>query len=307
MNKIPLKQALLGILTSVLMVFGTITLGWLFYHYVKEHYAHDDTYRIAAIVQSTPDKESLKTVYLAELLGLSVDHPTNLYRFRSKEARRKLLANPLIKEARVKKVRPGTIYIDYVLRKPIAFLSDFANTAIDIEGMPFPFKPFFTPKKLPEIYLGISGSYDESPISGGQWGRKIAGPRIDLALELYQHLNALYCSDTVQLRRIDVSKAYAASYGQRQIVVILEKHQLKDLKTGPVLCRSRHILRLNTKNYIQGLADYSMLQPRLLETCAQTGETDISSIIFDLRLPQLAFYTKTKHDSEISQKVRSEK
>jgi hypothetical protein len=298
-KKIPLKKALMWLFLCSLTVNGTALAGLLFYRYVKGQYAQDDTYRIVAIVQTTPEKESLKSVYLAEILGLSIDHPTNLYRFNSKEARQRLLKHPLFEKARIKKIRPATIQIDYTLRKPIAYLLDNTNTAIDSEGFPFPLKPFFTPKKLPEIYLGTTESTEESPINSMQWGKQLKGPRVELAMNLFQLISSQYCSDSQYLKRIDVSKAHAPSYGQRQVIVILEKQLVKELKGQSILVRVQHILRLDTKNYIQGLENYVKLKPHLEGlpidiTDSTLTNIDLPPIIIDLRLPHLAYFTKSK-------------
>lgn len=282
-----------------LTVNGTALTGLLFYHYVKGQYAQDDTYRIVALVQTTPEKESLKSVYLAEILGLSIDHPTNLYRFNSKEAKHKLLSHPLFEKARIKKIRPATIQIDYTLRKPIAYLLDSTNTVIDSEGFPFPFKPFFTPKKLPEVYLGTADSTEESPINSMQWGRQLKGPRVELAMDLFKLVTSQYCSDSLCLKRIDVSKAHAASYGQRQVIVILEKQLVKEVKGQSIIVRVQHILRLDTKNYLQGLENYVKLKPHLDSlpidlTDVTLTNIELLPIIIDLRLPHLAFFTKSK-------------
>lgn len=293
--KLPLNEALFWILLSTLFVSGTAGLGLLYFQYIKEMHAQDDTYRIVAIVQTTPEPEALKTIYLAELLELSVDQPTNLYRFNTKEARRRLLASPLIKEAFVKKIRPGTVYVDYVVRKPIAFLTDYTNTVMDAEGVLFPYKPFFTPKKLPEVYLGIQQPIDQAPLN--PWGRPVQGKQMELALSLLQHLNANYCSETISVRRIDVSKAYAPSCGQRQIVVELENQLIKESNNQLTTTLCSHILRLSTDSYLQGLANYAVLRDHLrqqqdLKPHVEAPLPDTvrkETKIFDLRLSQLAF------------------
>lgn len=297
-EKIPIRKALSWVLLSVVMISGTATLSFLFYQHVKELHARDDAYRIVAIIQSTPEKEALKTGYLAELLDLSVDKPSNLYRFNSKEARRKLLGCPLIKEARVKKIRPGTVYVDYVIRTPVAFLIDYSNTAIDNEGCLFPFKPFFTPKKLPEIYLGWS-SQRGSLSTEGPWGMSLKGQRVELSLSLLRYLNSHYCSESCYVRRIDVSKAYVPSCGQREIIVVMEEQVAKEENGRSILYQSPRILRLNTENYLQGLANYAVLRSQWLQQDFPFSEdseqpvTKLPPMIVDMRLSQMAFISSS--------------
>lgn len=291
-EKIPLNQALFWILLSTLLVSGTAAIGLLYYQYIKEIHANDDAYRIVAIVQTVPENEGLKTVYLAELLDLSLDKPLNLYRFNTKEATRKLLSSPLIKEARVKKIRPGTIYVDYIMRSPIAFLADYSNTVIDGEKYLFPYKPFFTPKRLPEIYLGASLSDRSNDIL---WGVPVEGEPVELALSLLHYLQKKFGHEACQVKRIDVSKAYASSCGQREIILMLEEQMEHTVKGKTRHYQFPRILRLNTESYLQGLANYRVLQKHLLKQELSTLAANDKALvkqpvrIFDLRLSHLAF------------------
>lgn len=292
-DKVPFNEALFWILLSTLLVSGTAAIGLLYYQYIKEKQAIDDSYRIVAIMQTVPENEGLKTVYLAELMDLSVDKPINLYRFNTKEACRKLLSSPLIKQARVKKIRPGTIYVDYALRNPIAFLIDYSNTVMDGERYLFPYKPFFTPKRLPEIYLGLPLPIDRS--NGGPWDVPLEGQQVELALSLLNYLQGKFCSDTCQVKRIDVSKAYAPSCGQRQIILTLEDQVERSINGKTTRYLFHRIVRLNTENYLQGLANYAVLQKYLLQQeISKLQPSDKAVVkqplkILDFRLSQLAF------------------
>src|SRR5262245_27517132 len=137
-SQLPLRRALLWIAVITCLVSGSTGAGIWYYLHVKKIRMQDDAYRIIAIVQSGPQKETLRTVYLAELLSLSVDQPTNLYQFHLETAKKKLSASPLIKSAEIKKMKPGTLLIEYTSRAPVAFLGDFTNTALDDEGFLIP-------------------------------------------------------------------------------------------------------------------------------------------------------------------------
>lgn len=294
--KVPLKEALFWILLPTLLISGTATMGLLYFQHIKEMHMHDDAYRIVAMMQTAPENEGLKTVYLAELLDLSIDRPSNLYRFNTKEARRKLLSSSLIKDARIKKIRPGTLYVDYTMRKPVAFLTDYANTVIDRERYMFPYKPFFAPKRLPEIYLGLP--LQEERAKDGPWGVSLEGLQVELAFSLLDYLETKLCRSTCYLKRIDVSKAYALSCGQRQIVLILEDRIEHTVNGKTTLYLLPRILRLNTDNYLQGLANYIVLNTHLLQQEQLLLMPNAQPMvrlplkIIDLRLPQLAFISK---------------
>lgn len=289
-TKLPLRSAIFWILLATLIISGTATIGLIYYRYIKKQRFQQVQYNIVAIVQTTPDKERLKTIYLTELLNLSVDRPTNLFRFNAKEAHKTLMASPLITSARVKKILPGTVYIDYTLRKPLAYLLDYTNAVVDKEGIVFPFNPFFTPKKLPEILLGMT---DQQSLA---WGKPLGGIKCKLALYLIDLVSENCCTEYSFLTRVDVSQVLADSYGQRQIVISVEDHIVKLIdneNTKKVIIPQ--LLRLSVDHYRQELANYLLLRMLLheqaLNVITEKSENVIrnSPVIIDLRIPELAY------------------
>jgi hypothetical protein len=294
-EKLPFGKALIFIFSTMVGVLVLGAFALVYIDTIRSKRTHDPAFKIVALAQSTPDPQALKTAYLAELLGLAVDRPMNLYRYDAQEAKSKLLASALIKEAEIIKIKPGTLLVDYVLRQPVAFLADYSNTAIDSEGVLIPFKPFFTPKKLPEIHMGLSAfgeGVKEGDEEGGKWGKPLQGARARLALELFKIITERCCKDALHVLRIDVSKAFALSYGQRQIVVVFEERVPVEgaLVVFPV------ILRLTSSRYPQELANYlelrKHLEPQLPESQPLVGIVKGKTQIVDLRVPQLAFLSR---------------
>lgn len=283
-DKLSLKSAIRWIFFITLCVTGSASLAVFYYRHIKAQRLQQPQYNIVALIQTTPDKERLKTIYLAELLGLSIDQPTNLFRLNINEARKNLLKSPLITSAKIKKILPGTLYIDYSLRKPFAYVIDFTNTVVDKAGVAFPFKPFFTPKKLPEIYLGM----DETNL---KWGEQIKGVKIKIALYLidFFHTNL---AESTSLMRVDVSHAFDDSYGNRQVVVMLEDSlNLKENSENTVF-NIPHILRLSLDNYRQEIANYLALRPLILKREAskiKNKSNPLEPLIIDLRISGLAY------------------
>jgi hypothetical protein len=249
----------IAIIVSSIFIFSAATaLSLRFFRNHQEKKILSDAYIITKIVQTGPEKEALPTVYLTELLDLSLDQPQRLYSFDEEERKQKILGSPVISEAKIKKVKPDTIYIDYTLRQPIAFLADFANTAIDGTGAVFPLTPFYTPKRLPEIYLGLE-SYTSF----------IKGKKIDLAMSLLKLIYDYFPDSYTSLKWLDVSEAFSDSYGKREIVVIFQKEG------------GNHYLRLNPKNYGGDLGSYLSLKEEL-------WHDEIDRVI-DLRIAKLAY------------------
>jgi hypothetical protein len=250
-----LVQSLTWIVGSALFITGGTYKG---HQYYRNKQIPAQTY-LCRIVQTGPQREALKTTYLAELMRISADRPVTTASFNPAYAQKRLMSCPLIKEAKVKITAPDTVYVDYTVRQPVAWLYDFDNIALDEEGFPFPVSPFFSPKRLPEVYLGIRNFY---------WGRPLKERNAQLALTILQLLNRL----SLQVKRLDVSNAFQPSLGRREVVLILEEQGFTKA------------LRLTPKNFAQELGNYLELRPKL---------PAVPQII-DLRIPQLAFIQEKK-------------
>ena len=255
------KKHFLGVAIIVMGLSPVLFFGGKkAYHDAQEARKKDDRYLITSITQTGLDQKALKTDYLAYLLDLSKDKPTNLYAFDLKEGNKKLLACPVIKEAFLKRVPPDTLYVDYTLRQPLAMVVDFENMAIDDEGRLFPFSPFFSPKNLPEVRFGLT----EFP----GWDKPLIGfPLIVEMIPLLEHHGLCPLL-------IDVAQIEAPSLGKRQVIVRLENH----------------LLRLTPDQYPQQLGNYLEF---LSELKLQEAETGATLKVIDLRLPKMAYVDDT--------------
>lgn len=240
------------------LLFGTIVFasaclasGTYFYRlYQEKNACRVAGVPIQIIAQTGPEKEALKTAYLAELLGLSGDEKNQ--GIQEKVAEEKLLKSPVIQEANVKRLAPGILSIDYSLRKPYVFLADYENLALDREGHPFPFSPFYTPKNMPRLFLGQRIT---------QWNIPVENRA--LAFEILEHLERKL--DFFQVESLDVTQAKHPSMGRREVILVLRSGE------------GKHYLRLTPLGYQEELERYLLLQPL-------NGNR-----IIDLRLPKLAF------------------
>ncbi len=207
---------------------------------------------IKIIAQTGPLKEGLKTDYLAEVLDLSANQPKNL---EVDEVEKILRESPLIKKVSASYLSPNTLYIDYTLRSPTFALIDLENLALDVEGYLFPLRPYFTPKKLPELYLGLKAI--------PPWNHPLDEKEVALANNLHTLLGR-------EVKRIDLSHIEEKSLGKREIVVILEY-------SGGIF----HTLRLSPKRYEEEIKRYR----------AFSGKVQDQGLIIDLRVPKLAYIT----------------
>lgn len=276
-DELSVRRSLLWILVSTLLISGSALMGWHYYLHVREMRFKDQQYQIVAIVQRTPHSESLKTAYLAELLGLSFDQPRNIYQFDTKEAEKRLLLCPVVKNASVHKILPGTLLINYRMYHPAAYLADLSNTAVDKEGVALPFRPFFSPKRLPTFFLGLDGSQV-------QWGREIKElGRVKLAFDILRQFSSL-TPNQFFVKQIDLSQVDVNSYGQRQIVVTLE--ELSSDWIDPAAKGREIFLRLNPNHYRQSIANF-----RILSEAAEYKRGihwEGPNLVIDFRIPHLA-------------------
>jgi hypothetical protein len=309
-TRLPLAHALAWIVASTVIVSCPSYSAMKYYFKNRRQTAFDPQRSLSAIIQTGPQKEALKTEYLAELLNISLDRPCNAKLFNLEGARMRLLSSPLILRADVKLILPNKLYIDYTVRQPAAWLEDYENVVFDKEGYPFPFSPFFTPKNLPAIYLGLS-SFGMPPDRPGkplaQWGTALQGPYFDLAMDVLNIVTDPKVSDLFSVKRIDVSHAFDQSYGTREIVVITEDTLVQRIQGKEVQINLPRILRLSTKNYAQELGNYLKLREQLLEE-----ERKISFLhensgpivrlkekIIDFRIQKLAFIEEQKTQQRI--------
>jgi hypothetical protein len=298
--QLPLTHALAWIVFSTFLISGTSYLFFKHYLRSRQSRALDPANTLNSIVQTGPQREALKTEYLAELMGISSDRSCSTVTFNLEKAKQGLLKSPLISQAEIKLIKPNVLYVDYTVRQPIAWLEDYANVALDKDGYPFPFSPFFSPKNLPAIYFGLApfGTPPaESERPTAQWGISLKGRYIELAFDILSMISDPKASDFFSVKRIDVSNAFAESYGTREIVVITEDSIIRNIDGQEVQFCLPRILRLSTKNYAQELGNYLKLREQLLEE-----EKKISSIpegsgsmvrlkekIIDFRIEKLAF------------------
>lgn len=285
-KKLSLTQSLVWILFSAIVVNAMAFSGIQGWKYWKKKRGENNNVPFKAIVQTGLQKEALPSNYLAELLSLSCDKPTLSKSFDLKKAKKKLLTSPVIKEVEVKITEPGILYIDYTIRQPLAFLMDFKNVALDQEKVPFPIAPFYTPKKLPQVYLGW-----EEEI---QWNCPIKGEKIDLAYRLLEILCSPIVDELFHVEVIDVSKAFEKSLGSREIVLTITDELYVIEEGREVRITLPRLLRLSAKKYAQELANYLKLREELLEKekskLSELNEDFCCPVkIIDFRIPELAF------------------
>jgi hypothetical protein len=284
----PAKKALKFLIGSLILSALFSCLGLWVYGRVLRQRAIDPKYLLKKIIQTGPDKQALSSEMLVEVLGLN-SASANYYTFSTKEAVKALEGHMLIQKARVQKVFPDTLYIDYTARAPFFRLLDYSNAALDSQARLIPLKPFFRPGNLCPVYLGLP-NYGTEGIS---WGVDLEGKRVDLAYELYDFLSSNPKARRFSIERIDVSRAFKASRGQREVVVYL-RHQERAEKNGRLfLGVHTWVLRLPKDTYFERFLDFCEIVDGLVEqnlntlnkgAISETGSVHFYAKIIDLRI-----------------------
>jgi hypothetical protein len=277
-EEIPLNRSLLLIFFLTLLISGSAALALFYQQQLAVTRSRSPDYQLRILAQTSSRKESLPSVYLEELLGLSQDRPLSLYQLDTKEAERRLLASPLIASARVRHIPPHTLHVDYDVRDPVAYLADMSEVALDAQGIAIPVQPFTTPKKLPELYLG------ELEPSSIHWGQTVGSSRLDEALALLKLLTEQQSIPGALVRRIDMADAWLP-WGRGQVLVLLEDEVT--VSTGAPH-RVQQWLRFNPHSIQSGWDNYRKMRPKLMEQMSKEPST--APILVDLRLPTLAYW-----------------
>lgn len=288
-KKIPIILAYLYIVLSIGIICGPTYYGLKSYQGWKQTRSVDASYVIKAIVQSTDGKVKLPSEDLGKMMGLSSDHPQNLFSFDLKEAKKKLKTYPIIKKVQLKRVKPSAIYVQYHLRTPFVQIVGHDNLGMDKEGFLFPLKPTYSDLSLPEVVMGSSCKLEDI-----KWKQSQKDPCTTLALKIFSELNECQNKQVFVVKKLDLSKAYASSYGKREILLYIEENLKITEELEYVFPK---ILRLSTKGYSKQLGDYLVLHDKMMADYKNQlgpdargkGTLRFATTTVDLRIPSIAF------------------
>ena len=283
-KKLPLPIAIAWIVGSTLICSGSVFSLHKWLACKSWQHKMQPPVVINKIIQTGPQRDRLSSLYIEDLLHLSVDHPTHYKDFDCKQATTCLLQVPMIKTAHVELIGKDTVYVDYLLRNPIAKVYDYENVGCDEEGYLFPLAPFYSPKELPEIYFGQTIPVIES------FSQLLTSPAFELALSIIKSLDPIAKEDNFRIKRIDVSSAFLESLGRQEIVI-----DIQELKLGfqeEVFPRYIHRLRLSPKDYPKQLGNYLNLHKELTSYSVDTIEDPGELKVIDLRIQGVAYIPK---------------
>ena len=123
-------------------------------------------------------------------------------------------ACPAFSQARVWRLVPGTLAVEYTLRTPVALLGGVRNVAFDSEGTLFFLLPFFAPKKLPLVVLDLP----RVPSLAALQEASSLSKNMQLALRMLPVLNSFAAHYNLSLESIDLSKRNHPNIFRREII-----------------------------------------------------------------------------------------
>ena len=213
-----LKSSLVFILFSMFFCFFPILVVIKTIQNRSEARSESADYQLEAIVQTGPRMRALPSQYLLQQLGISKDSKESIYSLDTDYLKDRLIVHPVISDAIVDIIPPDTLYIDYTVRNPKAILGNWENTAIDSEFTLFPLHPYYTPKDLPKIYISENSENLEI-----KWGKRYQTDEIRLSFEYINLWEEALHQRGVLIKQIDVSDVFNQQFGQREVILQLER------------------------------------------------------------------------------------
>ena len=178
----------------------------------------------------------------------------------------KIKACSAFSHARVWRLLPGTLGVEYTLRTPVASLGGLRNVVFDKSGTLFFLLPYFAPKKLPSVLLDLPQSSTLEDLQ-----KEIAVSKdMGLALHMLPALSSFAEKYKLFLERIDLSKRNHPNIFRREIIVTFSP-QLS--KAGEYL-----YLRCNA---------HSLSLKKLQKVFAYLCSSEFHSGVVDMRFPSV--------------------
>lgn len=135
------------------LLWGALLLAWAWHSRQRQALAWDPRFVIRDIAVRSQGPDQVPNHVLCSLLGLGASPSTSLFAFHPDAWAQKLLQCPSFAKAKVWRLLPGTLGIEYRLRDPVACIAGASNIGIDGSGRLFFLTPYFAPRRLPSILL----------------------------------------------------------------------------------------------------------------------------------------------------------
>lgn len=209
---------------------------------------------------TTPDRLPLGV--LSELLDVNANTASSVFAIQPDTACQRLLSCPAVARARVWRLLPGTLGIEYALRPPVATIAGCKNVAIDRCGTAFFLFPFYAPKHLPVLALPMQPT---KTLAETQRAIRLS-KEAPIALKLLERVQQVVSPRHIVVESIDVVHLREHSVFRREVVMVLSS----------LLAKEKHLyVRIGLENILPTLELLPALCDRLLNDGFRSGTIDL--------------------------------
>lgn len=260
------KRSVLRELLTIVIVsscFWGALFGALWWHNSQQHHRQSDARFVLKRLASrstTPDRLPLGV--LTELLDLNSETESSLFAIHPDTARQRLLACPAVANARVWRLLPHTLGVEYALRPPVATIAGLKNVGVDRYGTLFFLFPFYAPKHLPSLVLPIQSVKSLSEAQRAVYLAK----ETPIALRLLERLQQVVGPRHIIVESIDLVHLKEHNVFRREVVVVFSS----------LLAKEKHLyVRIGSRTILATLDLLPALCDRLLSGTFRSGTIDL--------------------------------
>lgn len=243
--------------------FWGALFGALWWHNrQQEHRRSDERFVLKRLASRSTTQDRLPLGVLSELLDISAETSRSLFALNPDAAQKRLLGCPAVAKARVWRLLPGTIGVEYALRPPVATIAGLKNVGVDRYGTLFFLFPFYAPKRLPAIVVPIQSV---KTLSEAQRAIRLA-KETPIALGLLERIQEVVGPRHIVVDSIDVVHLREHNVFRREVVVVF----------SPLLAKDKHLyVRIGSRNILVTLDLLPALCDRLLSGGFRSGTIDL--------------------------------
>lgn len=209
----------LRVLFVSLLFWGAILGTYSFQKMQNQRRIHDEKLTLKKIAARSRTVDKVPLYWLASCCSVTRGDP--LFSIDPQVVKERILSCKSFSDAKVWRLLPSTLGIEYTLRNPVGFLAGFRNVCFDEKGVLFFLIPYFSPKKLPKVVLPLErseqGSLDELQ-------RKVDACREkDIAIQLIPIISSVASSYKMAVETIDLSLKNHPNIFRREIILVFSR------------------------------------------------------------------------------------
>ena len=257
-----LFHEVLTIVVASSCFWGALFGAVLWHNRQQQRRQHDERFVLKRLASRGLTQDRLPLGVLSELLDVSALPSRSLLAIHPEEARRRLLACPAVAQAKVWRLLPGTLGVEYALRPPVATIAGFKNIGVDRCGTVFFLFPFYAPKRLPALIVPMAPAKTLSEVQRSLYRSKEAL----IALRLLERIQQAVSPHHIVIDSIDVSHLGEHNVFRREVVVVLSSLFAKD---------KRVYVRIGSRNILPSLDVFPDVCTRLFKGGGRSGTIDL--------------------------------